>query len=292
MLTKNGRFTKISVNISVIAIVALLGSNAYAAGAVSPLDWNSLDNSLDGVSSTITASDNANKGSMASNPALKGSAWAHTGRWFNFYNNLGGSTVNVKVTGVSDDTGNSLTPGLTVWASGSTPFDGGTEAWNSEVSLANGFGVPHSFNVTGALNTGNAGTDWMATGQGGNMIETLGYAVSNPDVNVLPATSGWGETILGGVHDVSVSDTFESGISGSTTTSMAELQFNSLATGWYTVYVGGTDQSAEGFTGGFDLVVSAVPEAETWAMLLAGLGLIGWRLRKQQPTDEFDMPAV
>jgi len=26
-------------------------------------------------------------------------------------------------------------------------------------------------------------------------------------------------------------------------------------------------------------VVSPVPEAHTWAMLLAGLGLVGWRLR-------------
>ncbi|HQU63404.1 MAG TPA: PEP-CTERM sorting domain-containing protein [Nitrosomonas sp.] len=32
-------------------------------------------------------------------------------------------------------------------------------------------------------------------------------------------------------------------------------------------------------------MVSAVPEAETWAMLLAGLGLIGWRLRNQ-PREE------
>ncbi|HNP52796.1 MAG TPA: PEP-CTERM sorting domain-containing protein [Nitrosomonas nitrosa] len=37
--------------------------------------------------------------------------------------------------------------------------------------------------------------------------------------------------------------------------------------------------------------MSAVPEAETWAMLVAGLGLIGWRLRKQ-PKAEWNMAAA
>jgi hypothetical protein len=32
---------------------------------------------------------------------------------------------------------------------------------------------------------------------------------------------------------------------------------------------------------GNTIVVSPIPEAQTWAMLLAGLGLIGWRLRNQ-----------
>ena len=69
----------------------------------------------------------------------------------------------------------------------------------------------------------------------------------------------------------------------STGAQMVNLSFNDLASGWYTLYIGGTDANA--LNGGYDLVVSAVPEAETWAMLLAGLGLIGWSLRSQ-PREE------
>jgi hypothetical protein len=34
-----------------------------------------------------------------------------------------------------------------------------------------------------------------------------------------------------------------------------------------------------GNNGSLEVTVSAVPEPETWAMLLAGLGLVGFRLR-------------
>lgn len=303
MLTKKQKFTKITVKASVIVITALLGTHAYAQAVEEPRpgvtirDWINGNNSLnDGRNKIIAAANSASKDSMATNANLAGSAWAHSGKWFNFENTLAGATVKVSVTGVPNlipregEGNHALTPGFTVWASGAEPFNRGTSEYNGEVSSVTGWGVPHSFNVTGALNAGNTGTDWMAAGKGGNMIETLAYAVSNPNANV---TSGaWGESIQSGWHDVSVSDNFESGITGSTTANMAELQFNNLAAGWYSIYVGGTDSSADGRSGGFNLVVSAVPEAETWAMLLAGLGLIGWRLRKQQPADDFNMTAA
>jgi hypothetical protein len=34
-----------------------------------------------------------------------------------------------------------------------------------------------------------------------------------------------------------------------------------------------------------DIAVSAVPEPEVYAMLAAGLGLIGWKLRRRQRRD-------
>jgi hypothetical protein len=45
-------------------------------------------------------------------------------------------------------------------------------------------------------------------------------------------------------------------------------------------YLGGDSQSLEPKTSGsYAMAVSAVPEPETYAMFLAGLGLLGWRMR-------------
>lgn len=279
MFTRNQfKFTKTAAQVSVIAVAALFGANAYAVNAVIPQSWTTT-NHLDTGSSTITASGaGLAPHGMTTNPALNNSAWGHAGRWYTFMNHFDGGDVNVTVNGDSN-----LVPGLAVWATGSAEFDGGTEGFGGETSTAF-FGTPHSFNVSGAM--GDAGTLWMANGQGGNVIENLGYAVSNPSVNFTSGT-GWGETIQAGVHDVSLSNTFEAGVTGSTSAHSATLAFNDLAAGWYTVYVGGTNAATAG--GGYDLVVSAVPEAETWAMLLAGLGLIGLAFEKNQSREVSSM---
>ena len=274
---KHSKLTKVAVKASVVAVVTLFGANAHAADAVAFQNWSTTNhlNSGDSISAS-NAVGTAN--SMTTNAALNNSAWGHTGQWYTFMNHDAGN-VSVTVNGAGD-----FVPGFSVWASGGSEFDGGSEPGFGIISTA-GFTMPHSFNVSGPL--GDNGTQWM-TGGFGNMQETLGYAVSNPSVNFTSGT-GWGETIISGVHDVSVTNTFESGVSGSTSAHSATLDFNNLAAGWYTVYVGGTDGTATGT--GYDLVVSAVPEAETWAMLLAGLGLIGWRLRNQ-PREETSMVAA
>ncbi|MDR4520794.1 MAG: PEP-CTERM sorting domain-containing protein [Nitrosomonas sp.] len=276
------RSTTFAVQASLIAAVALFGVNAAeAANAVVPKVWSGNDY-LDIGSTTITGAGAgiSNNGFTTNGGLLNNSAWAHAGHWYNFENKLDGADVSVTVTGTG-----ALVPGLAVWATGASVFDGGTEGFAGETSTA-GFGTPHSFNVSGAM--GDAGTLWMASGFGGNVIENLGYAVANPSVNFTTGT-GWGETIQAGVHDVSLTNIFESGVSGNTGAQMATLAFNDLASGWYTVYIGGTDSTTA--SGGYDLVVSAVPEAETWAMLLAGLGLIGWRLRNQKREESGMMPA-
>ncbi|MBX3616175.1 FxDxF family PEP-CTERM protein [Nitrosomonas sp.] len=253
------------VSFAIVSAVALVSSNVYAADAVAPKPWTGGDNIV-GPGETISVDESALKSAYSDNPSLNYSAWAHTGDWFVFQN-TGLGDVTVTVNGSSG-----FVPGVTVWATGANPFDGGTEGFGSEISLA-GFGTPHSFNATGAM--GDDGTLWMANGQGGNVLETLGYAVSGPSHTT---DTGWGESILNGAHDVSLTNTFENGIGGSVGAHTASLAFNDLAPGWYTVYVGGTDHTSAG--GAYTLTVSAVPEAETWAMLLAGLGLVGWRMRK------------
>ena len=79
---------------------------------------------------------------------------------------------------------------------------------------------------------------------------------------------------------MSLTSTFENSISGSAGANSVSLIFDDLAPGWYALYIGGTNNATAG--GAFDLTVSAVPEPETYAMLLAGLGLIGWRLKNRK----------
>lgn len=260
--------TNALISAALLSAAALASSNVYAAGAVGFKGWSS--GNIVNFGGTISAGESGLKSAYSDNPFLNYSAWAHTGDWWTFRNDAAFADVTVTVSG---DSG--FSPGVTVWASGAAEFDGGTTDFGSEISLA-GFGTPHSFNATGAM--GDAGTLWMANGQGGNMIETLGYAVSGP--SHAAATTGWGETISTGAQDVSLTNTFENGVTGSASAHLVSLTFNDLAPGWYTVYIGGTDHATAG--GAFELTVSAVPEADTWAMLMAGLGLVGWRMRKYQ----------
>ncbi len=273
------RSTTFAVQASLITAITLFGASAVeAANAVTQRTWDG-NNYLDIGSTTITGSGAPNnKRGYTDNPNLNYSAWAHAGHWFSFENKLDGADVSITVNG-----NGAYVPGLTVWATGATVFDGGTSGFGGETG-ATGTGTPHSFNATGAM--GDSGTLWMASGFGGNAFETLGYAVANPNVNYGPSAgvpTNWGETIQFGAHDISLTNNFESGVSGSAGGQAVTLAFNDLASGWYTVFIGGTDGTAN--NGGYDLVVSAVPEAEAWAMLLAGLGLIGWRLRNQ-PREE------
>lgn len=261
-----GKKTNLLVSAAIISVASLVSANVSAAGAVGFQAWTAGNDLFAG--SSISAANSGLKSSYTGNPNLSYSAWAHTGDWFTFNNH---DLADVTVT-VSGDSG--FVPGLTVWATGGTEFDGGTTDFGGELSLA-GFGTPHSFNATGAM--GDTGTLWMANGQGGNVQETLGYAVSGP--SHAAGTTGWGESIVTGANDVSLTNTFENGVSGSTSAHAVSLVFNDLAAGWYALYIGGTDHTTAG--GVYDLSVSAVPEPETYAMLLAGLGLVGWRMKKQ-----------
>lgn len=258
--------TNTLVSAAIISVATLVSTNVYAANAVGFQAWTAGNDLFAG--SSISAANSGLKSSYADNPSLSYSAWAHTADYFTFNNH---DLADVTVT-VSGDSG--FVPGLTVWATGGTEFDGGTTDFGGEISLA-GFGTPHSNNAVGIM--GDSGTLWMANGQGGNVLETLGYAVSGP--SHAAGTTGWGESIVHGANDVSLTNTFENGVSGSTSAHSVTLEFNDLAPGWYAVYIGGTDHTSAG--GVYDLTVSAVPEPETYAMLLAGLGLVGWRMKKQ-----------
>lgn len=220
---------------------------------------------------------------FAGNPRLEHSAWAHLGdTWWRFH--LAAAT-DVVVHLAPADPGASFKPGLTVWASGDSPFDGG--ASDPDEVANNGWDTPHSFNAVGQVADDVRGTWWMGgfshCGESGdqpcsNMKETLAYVVTGPQRLATEGT-GWNEDILWGAHDVSVSDTYENGISGDAGGNWARLIFHGMQPGWYVIFAGGTEHGLPATD--MRLSVMAVPEPESWAMLLAGLGVTGLLARRR-----------
>lgn len=274
-------------------MLALASGSAAASGAVTMTPFDGGDNQLASYGDSISATSQfGSAASFSSEPLLNYSANGLTGAWYTF-NTTNVFDVSINVT----SQGPELSPAMSVWASGTSPFDGGTHFWGGEVSSV---GLPAAFTFNAVEQLGNPGTAWMQDGGGGNMLETLAYASTGPSfVNGFSCPysgcptsgpTGWGEDIYFGVHDVSNTNDFESGVSGNLALGMAELTFTDMQPGWYTVFVGGAYAGQAGDL--YDVTItSAVPEMETWAMMLAGMGFLGWRARKQRQQQVAELAA-
>lgn len=247
-----------------LCVLAVVARDAGAAGAVAFRTWEGGATHPHVEPGESAAAVEAGLASaMAGNPALWGSAWAHTGDWWSVHIH---DAPAVRIRVEADDPA-AFTPGLSVWAIGNAgPFDGGTTGFGDETSNA-GFGTPHSFNAFGKL--GDAGTLWMADGHGGNAREWIGYAMAGPSY---AGPTGWGETIVSGVHDGRLTDDFVADVSGLVGAGFAELVLQGVSESWFAIYVGGT---AHGLSGGaFRLTVSSVPEPGTALLVLLGVGAL------------------
>lgn len=150
--------------------------------------------------------------------------------------------------------------------------------------------------AAGSANAITAITPWSGTASTGQNAAFFNTAVTNPFTNwysfTIPAGSdgnGGANVISLGATNVifslfqlydSVSSTTWSGITGGTTSS---LSFSGgAAPGSYTLTVSGykvTPALAGSYAG--NISISPVPEPETYAMLLAGLGLLGLSARRR-----------
>lgn len=64
------------------------------------------------------------------------------------------------------------------------------------------------------------------------------------------------------------------------TTSAGSFSFTAATVGSYNATVFG-NTSTPSYFGSYGLTVTAVPEAETWAMMLVGVGLVGYQVRRR-----------
>ena len=252
------------------ATISAVSGGALAAGSVaSSTDlFSAATGSGDftsaslGIGGSLSGSSATSKNSFTNNPLLFNSAWGHAGRWFNF-ELTGDVTTAIRV---DQTAGAGWTPGITVYSSGSSIFDGGTPDFSQSAFNSSLGNAPHIFNGTGDI--GDFGTGWMS-GANGNLVATLAYANSG----VGGVNGDYGESILAGVNAKGGELLYSDGVSGSVGAGFAELVFSGMDPGWYTIFIGGADSSAIDTSGSFNVTVSTVPvPAAVWLM---GTGLVG-----------------
>jgi len=262
-----------------IATLTFASTSVFAAnngvGGVTPQAESAWDqtvmnagmaNHLMNSGTTISATGSTDQVAFTGNSGLDMAAWGHKGTWYTFMSH--GYDTKISVTAADE---NALSPGFTVWRS-TSEWTGGSANANDGLSSALK-GTPHSFNQTGLI--GENGTLWMTDTSGGaydgnGLLETLGYANSGP----AQTENGWGKTVEAGVTDLSTG-AYNSALTGTTSAGYAEMTLSDLATGWYAIFIGGTE-GTNNVRSGFDLEisnVSAVPVPA--AVYLFGTALVG-----------------
>lgn len=258
---------------TLLAATIFIGSHtAMAAGlvAVNPGTAWDTGNHLMTAGGTISATNKTTDHvAYTGNPALNNAAWGHLGTWYTFMNHHAlDTTISV--------TSNMADLGMTVWRTNGQ-FDGGTQS-SGELSSASK-GTPHSFNQTG--NAGDYGTYWMTdsalmttdptnTGTANGILETLGYANSG----AAQTTNAWGGSVGSGAFDTSLTNNFETGVSGNAAAGQIDLTLSNLAAGWYLVFIGGSNAAQAAAP--FNLTVSQVaPVPLPAAVYLFGTALMG-----------------
>lgn len=260
-------------------VLSMASTGAFAAGAVTTATdttkWvggNQILGADSSIQSNALSLSNTAGGRAAwtGNPSLNNSSWGHAVSWLSFDVTAANQNVTISDAVLSG----SRALAFTVWSSNGA-FNGGT---TSPGELSSSTNAPHSFNSVGQL--GSAGTVWasdssVVAGGGGNLLKTLAYVNGG---SAHASGNDWGEVIGAGVNQVDVSNTYFSSVTGSSTagtSGLSQLVFNNLATGWYTIAVGGADNALTGVASQQLSVssVSAVPLPG--AVYLFGSALVG-----------------
>lgn len=127
----------------------------------------------------------------------------------------------------------------------------------------------------GRNNKNNTFTDLYTFTVGGGEFSALTSSISTtPGPDVLALTGFW---LTQGTSVVATGSQKQNG-----STDLWSIDLTTLGSGTYTLHVKGTvlTNLAASYSGNLNLV--AVPEPETYAMLLGGLGLIGFAARRKK----------
>lgn len=279
MMISSPPFCRGLLGIAVMTVLLGTGSAASADDAVTIQGWNGGAGPELAKGETLVATKSLAQSGMADNPLLNYSAWAHAGGspWFTFHLT---EVADLKIRLDPTNTDVEFNPGLTLWTSGNNQFNGGTS--NLDEVASNDWNAPHSFNAFGQV--GDPGTFWMSVdpqlGTLGNHLQTLAYAITGESHDA--TETGWGESIVTGVHDLSIDNLFEAGISGTALAGANWLALDVIQAqpGWYTLFIGGTNHAASSQS--YNLSVAAVPLPAPALLMLSALAGLGVATRRRR----------
>jgi hypothetical protein len=127
----------------------------------------------------------------------------------------------------------------------------------------------------GLLTDGQFGSFFNTISRGTSFTDYLNFSLSGPS-----DISG----VLAGLHIRTFSATLTSTSGFSESFHRGNFNFDDLAGGNYTMAFSGIGASRFGGAYGTIFSVTAVPEADTWLMILIGAGLVAFQLRRKQKT--------
>ena len=158
-------------------------------------------------------------------------------------------------------------------SSGAAGFALGTNQLNGFINLAGNGNVSFSFNATPFMSATATGGDFSSALM--SMSISL-YNGSGQQVFNWTPNGSLANGIVNGTETFDASNLNTGITSVNTYSPLANgtfaAQSGSLATGTYTISIGMSNQVTS---------VTSVPEADSWAMLLAGLGLVGFAARRK-----------
>jgi len=157
-------------------------------------------------------------------------------------------------------------------SAGAAGYAAGTNTLNGSIFLNSAGSISFSFNATPFMSATATGGDFSSAlmSMSISLYNGSGQQVFNWTPNGTLANG-----IVGGTETLDASN-LNTGITSVNTFSPASGSFAAqsflLATGTYTISIGMSNQVTS---------VTSVPEADSWAMLLAGLGLVGFAARRK-----------
>lgn len=277
---RDGKLEIYTMNLTVQTVLKTTVSAAalsFAMANPASAAWVGSDNVL-GLGETITnTAANSSKMGWTGNSTLNYDAWGMQGGWISF-NLTSAATTTVTATA----NGATNAPAFTLYRTDASwvPFGAGANADQSvpgQTVAPNpaSSGAIHKFSQV--AQAGQSGLVWATnnTAGGQGVVETLGYANSGNGY----ASNSFGQAVNAGANDVSIDNLYESGITGSVGAGFASLTLNNLASGWYTIFVGGANGTLAGSA--IDVSVSSVPvPGAVWLFGSALVGLVGASRRK------------